>query len=128
MKLKSNRDHYQGQNEAWKSAITFYKATFEMPHKFQNKLKKNEIFTTSTYAILASTLKFSAQNFNFKPLFRGVKDYWMVYWLFWNIHVHASLGSLWLGTWWIRRELRLTLWKEEVLGLIPIEGDWHHDV
>jgi hypothetical protein len=41
------------------------RATFEMPRKFQKKLKKSEIFTTSTYATLASTFKFSAQNFDF---------------------------------------------------------------
>jgi hypothetical protein len=33
------------------------RVTFEMPHKFQNKLKKSDFFTTSTYATLASTLK-----------------------------------------------------------------------
>jgi hypothetical protein len=38
---------------------------FEIPHKFLNKSKKSEIFTTSTYATLASTLKISAQNFDF---------------------------------------------------------------
>jgi hypothetical protein len=38
-----------------------------MPHKFLKKLKKIEIFTTSTYAILASTLKISAQNLIFDP-------------------------------------------------------------
>jgi hypothetical protein len=31
------------------------RATFEMPHKFQKKLKKFEFFSTSTYAILACT-------------------------------------------------------------------------
>jgi hypothetical protein len=36
-----------------------------MTHKFQNKLKKYEIFTTSTYSILASIIKISAQNFTF---------------------------------------------------------------
>jgi hypothetical protein len=36
------------------------RATFEMPHNFFFKLKRSEIFTTSTYAILASTLKISA--------------------------------------------------------------------
>jgi hypothetical protein len=36
-----------------------------MPHKFQKKLKKSEIFTTSTCAIFASTLKISAQNSDF---------------------------------------------------------------
>jgi hypothetical protein len=36
------------------------KATFEMPHKFQKKLKKSEIFIASTCAIFASTLKISA--------------------------------------------------------------------
>jgi hypothetical protein len=40
-------------------------ATFEMAHKFQNKSKKSEIFTTSTYSILASTTKISANFFNF---------------------------------------------------------------
>jgi hypothetical protein len=39
-----------------------------MPHKFQKQSKKVEIFTTSTYAIFAFTLKFSAQNLNFRFL------------------------------------------------------------
>jgi hypothetical protein len=34
-------------------------ATFELAHKFQEKLEKYEILTTSTYGILASTIKFS---------------------------------------------------------------------
>jgi hypothetical protein len=33
------------------------------------------------------------------------------------------LGSLWLGTWWIRGEKRQNLGKEEVLGSIPVGGD-----
>jgi hypothetical protein len=33
-------------------------ATFEMAHKFQNKLKKSEIFTISTYSIPTSTIYF----------------------------------------------------------------------
>jgi hypothetical protein len=41
------------------------RATFEMPHKFQKKSKKSKKITTSTYAILASTLKISTQNFDF---------------------------------------------------------------
>ena len=41
------------------------RATFEMPHKFFIIFLKSEIFTTSTYATLASTLKISAQNFDF---------------------------------------------------------------
>jgi hypothetical protein len=73
MKLKSNKNHYQGQNEAWKSAST--KSTFEMPHKFQFFKKKSEIFTINTCAIFASTLKISAQNSDFWPLVWGVKDY-----------------------------------------------------
>jgi hypothetical protein len=36
-----------------------------MPHKFQNKSKKSEILTISTYDTLASTLKISAQQFDF---------------------------------------------------------------
>jgi hypothetical protein len=40
-------------------------ATFEMAHKFQKKLKKSEIFTTSTYSILASTIKISDDLFTF---------------------------------------------------------------
>jgi hypothetical protein len=47
-----------------------------MPHKFQNKSKKSEIFTRSTYATFASALKTLAQNFDFSPLFTGVKDCW----------------------------------------------------
>jgi hypothetical protein len=54
--------------------FTSTRATFEMPHKYFFKSKKSEIFTTSTYATLASTLKISAQNFDFLPHFRGVKD------------------------------------------------------
>jgi hypothetical protein len=30
---------------------------------------------------------------------------------------------LWLGTWWVRGELRLILGNEEVLGSIPVGGD-----
>jgi hypothetical protein len=45
--------------------FTFYKATFEMPHKFLKKFKKSEIFTTSTYVTFASALKIPAQNFDF---------------------------------------------------------------
>ena len=51
-------------------------ATFEMPHKFLKISKKSKFFTTSTYATLASIVKISAQNFDFCPLFKGVKDYW----------------------------------------------------
>jgi hypothetical protein len=40
-------------------------ATFEMANKFQKKLKKSEIFTTSTYSILASTVKISTNFFTF---------------------------------------------------------------
>jgi hypothetical protein len=40
-------------------------ATFEMAHKFQKKLKKFEIFTTTTYTIPASTIKISAKKFTF---------------------------------------------------------------
>jgi hypothetical protein len=40
------------------------RATFEMPHNLFFKSKKSEIFTTSTYAILALTLKISTQNFD----------------------------------------------------------------
>jgi hypothetical protein len=32
-----------------------------MTHKFQKKSKKSEIFTTSTYGILASTIKISTK-------------------------------------------------------------------
>jgi hypothetical protein len=42
-------------------------ATFEMAHKFIKKSKKSEIFTTSTYSILASTIKISANFFTFYP-------------------------------------------------------------
>jgi hypothetical protein len=66
IELKSNRDHYQGQNEASKSAHSHsIRATFEMPYKLKKYLKKFEIFTTSTYAVLASILKISTQNFDF---------------------------------------------------------------
>jgi hypothetical protein len=41
------------------------RVTFEMLHNLFFKLKKYEIFTTSTYATLASTIKISAQNFDF---------------------------------------------------------------
>jgi hypothetical protein len=37
--------------------------------------------------------------------------------------IFMYLGSLWLGTWWVRGELRLTLGKKEVLGSIPVGGD-----
>jgi hypothetical protein len=40
-------------------------ATFEMAHKFQKNSKKSEIFTTSSYSILASTIKISTNFFTF---------------------------------------------------------------
>jgi hypothetical protein len=57
------------------------RAIFEMPHKFQKKKKKKlEIFTTSTYAILASTLKISAQKIIFfYPISEVSKTADMVY-------------------------------------------------
>jgi hypothetical protein len=74
MKLKSNKDHYQGQNEAWKSAIHILQGLLLKCHiNFKKSQKKSEIFNTSTYANLASTLKISAQNFDFWSVFRGVK-------------------------------------------------------
>jgi hypothetical protein len=33
------------------------------------------------------------------------------------------LWGLWLGSWWVRRELRLIVGNEEVLGSIQIERD-----
>ena len=45
-----------------------------MPHNYFFKSEKFKIFTTSTYAIFAFTLKISAQNFDFWPHFKGVKD------------------------------------------------------
>ena len=129
MKLKSNKDHYQGQNESWKSAIYILQGLLLKCHiSFFFKSKGFEIFTTSTYATLASTLKISAQNNDFWPLYRCIKDCWMVYWHFKNFHVHAGLRGLWLGTWWIRGELRLILGNEEVLGLVLVWRDWYHDV
>jgi hypothetical protein len=129
MKLKSNRDHYQGQNEASKWAIYILQGLLLKCHIIYFLKSENfEIFTTSTYAILASTLKISAQNFDFDPISEVSKTAKLVYWLFKNIHVHAGLGSLWLSTWWVRRELRLTLGKKEFLGSIPVGGDWYHDV
>ena len=41
-------------------------ATFEMAYKIQ-KSKKSNFFTTSTYSILASTIKISTKNFLFNP-------------------------------------------------------------
>jgi hypothetical protein len=77
MKLKSNKDHYQGQNEAWKLAIHILQRLFLKCHiiYFLNKQNLN-FFTTSTYATFASILKISAQNFDLGPLFWGVKDCW----------------------------------------------------
>jgi hypothetical protein len=34
-----------------------------------------------------------------------------------------GLVGLWLGTWWVRGELRLILGNEEVMGLIPVGWD-----
>jgi hypothetical protein len=83
MKLKSNKNHYQGQNEAWKSAIHNLQGLLLKCHiNFKKNKKRSEIFTTSTYATLASTLKISAQNFDFWPLFRDIKDCWYVILIF----------------------------------------------
>jgi hypothetical protein len=95
MKLKSNKDHYQGQNEAWKSAIHILKGLLLKCHiNFKKYKKKPEIFTTSTYATLASTLKISAQNFDFWPLFRGIKDCWYSILTFWKLSCACELGGL----------------------------------
>jgi hypothetical protein len=41
MKLKSKKDHYQGQNEAWKSAIHIQQGLFLKCHiNFIKKFKK----------------------------------------------------------------------------------------
>jgi hypothetical protein len=129
MKLKSNKDHYQGQNEAWKSAIHILWGLLLNCHINFKKDWKNLRFLPQVHILtFASTLKISAQNFEFWPLFKGVKDCWMAYLYFKKFHVYAGLGSLWLGTWWVRGELRLTLAKEEVLDSIPVGGDWYHDV
>jgi hypothetical protein len=65
MKLKSYKDHYQGQNEASKSTIHILQGLLlKCPINFK-KIGKIKIFTTSTYAILAFTLKNLAQNFDF---------------------------------------------------------------
>ena len=43
-----------------------------MTHKLEKELKKIEIFTSSMYATLASTLKIPALNFSFWSLFLGL--------------------------------------------------------
>jgi hypothetical protein len=69
MKLKSKWDHHQGRNQAWKTSHrNTTNATFEMAHKFFFKSKKSETFTISTYSILASTIKISANFFYFLTL------------------------------------------------------------
>jgi hypothetical protein len=121
MKLKSNKDHYQGQSEAWKSAIHNLQGLLLKRYiNFKKIQKRSEIFTASTYATLASTLKISTQNFNFWPLFRGVKDCWYGILTFKKLSCACRLWSLWLGTWWVRGESGLIFGDEEVMGSIPV--------
>jgi hypothetical protein len=66
MKLKSKWDHHQGRNQAWKSAIKILQVILLKWHIINFfKLKKSENFTTSTYSILASTIKISANFLTF---------------------------------------------------------------
>jgi hypothetical protein len=80
MKLKSNKDHYQGQNEAWKSTIHILQGLLLKCHINYYFKKKSEIFTTSPYATLASSLKISTQNFDLWPCLEVSKTANMVYW------------------------------------------------
>ena len=122
-KLKSNRDHYQGQNEAWKSIIHILQGLLLKCHIILKKNQVNLIFLPQVHiAILAFTLKILAQNFDFWPLL-----IWCQRLLIWYIDILKSFiymqgWGLWLGTWWVRRELILTLGKEEVLDSIPVGG------
>jgi hypothetical protein len=72
-------------------------ATFEMAHKFFFKLKKSEIFTTSTYSILASTIKISANFFFFLTPYqrsqRSLKD------MFTFLRVMCTCKLKGLGEW-----------------------------
>jgi hypothetical protein len=123
MKLKSKKDHYQGQNEAWKSAIHILQRLLLKCHIILFfKSKKSEIFTTNTCAIFVSTLKRFAQNSYFWPLFWGVKDCWYSILTFLKLSCTCGFGGLWLGTWWVRGELGLLLGDEEVMGSIPVGG------
>jgi hypothetical protein len=112
MKPKSNRDYYQGQNEALKSALHILNGLLLECHiiYFLN-WKKFEIFTTSTYAIFASSLKISAQNFDFWPLFRGVKDCWYGILTFLKVLWTCELGEL--VAWYLvdKRGAKANPWK-----------------
>jgi hypothetical protein len=69
-------------------------ATFEMAHKFQKKLNKSEIFTTSTYSIPASIIKISANFLLFDPpseVSKIVEGY--VY--FFENYVHMQIEGAW---------------------------------
>jgi hypothetical protein len=74
MKFKSNEIIIKAKIKLENQSSYFTRVTFEMPHKFIFIYFLNENFTTSTYTIFASTLKISAQYFNFRPLIKGVKD------------------------------------------------------
>jgi hypothetical protein len=75
MKLKSNKDRYQGQYEAWKSAIYILQELLLKCHinfkKNQNKLR---CFPNKYICYPCTYSKILAQNFDFWPLFRGAKD------------------------------------------------------
>jgi hypothetical protein len=65
-----------------------------MAHTFQKELKKSEISTTSTYSILASTIKLSAKNLTFWPPSK-VSKIPEGYVYFFEIYVHMRVGRAW---------------------------------
>jgi hypothetical protein len=92
------------------------RATFEMPHYFFFKLKKIEIFTTITYAIFASTQKNSAQNFDFWPLFRSIKD--CLYDILTFLKLSCTCGLVELVAWHLvdKKGVKADPWEGEGLG------------
>jgi hypothetical protein len=122
-----NEAHIQQRSLSWPkwslkiSLSHSTRTTFEMPHKFQKKFKKSEIFTTSPYATLASTLKISAQNLDFWPLFWSVKDCWYGILTFWKPSCACELGSL--IAWHLvgKKGVKADFWEWGGLG---IDSSW----
>jgi dihydroneopterin aldolase len=124
MKHKFNKDHYQSQNEARKSALHILQGLLLKCHiNFKKKLEKLEIYTTSTYAILASTLKKLAQKFNFRTLIRRCQRLLNGILTFLKHLCACGLGEH--VAWHLagKGEVGLTLRKEEVLSSISFGGD-----
>jgi hypothetical protein len=117
IKLKSNKDHYQGQNEAWKSALHILQGLLLKCHIIYFLNKKNlKVLPQVNMLSLHLPWNFQLKILIFDPCLEVSKTANMVYWHFKNFHAHAGLGSLWLGTWWVRGELRLILGKHLELG------------